>query len=236
MKSIVIISFFLILFLSFENKKEIQCLENNLTDTASFSKAERADTIKISKEIAKKIKPAIKKWLDFYDLDINEFYLEKESEAHTPESLALEDDTTSVYYEAFDKVKDDVYLPAIYDYSPNKRFYLNVLSGRGIYEEKNGVLHYLGADDCMAVYLTDRKKGNKSLVLWLGSFAYTEAGFWAGNDVFIIVGGEYHNTHRHFVYIRGKINQDYYINRDEKSLDISYFKYNAESRGIVVED
>lgn len=194
------------------------------------------DTLKedfIDKKLADKIKPAIRKWLNFYNLDIYKFRKTNYDKETSPEKLAIEEDTTSMYYKPFHKKSDDIYLPVLYDYSPNKRFYLNVLETAGVFKDEDGKWYYMGGDDCMEVYLTDRKKGNKALILWLGSSAFAEATFWLDNDTFIIVGYDSYDIPRHFLSLRGKINQSFYINKTPN--DSSYFRYDLRSRGIITD-
>jgi hypothetical protein len=92
-----------------------------------FARAEAAGDGPVEKGEADLLKPVLKSWLDFYNIDIYEFRKVTEEEGCSLESLAISEDTASIYYRKFDRERDDVYLPVIYDYSPDKRFYLNLL-------------------------------------------------------------------------------------------------------------
>jgi len=188
----------------------------------------------IDKILADKMKPKIKKWLDFYNLDIYKFW-GKQKEGGILADLAINEDTASIHRKEFSKELDDIYQPVLYDYSPNKRFYLNVRETACVYkDDDDGKWHYEGGDDCMEIYLTDRKNMKKALVLWLGSTAYAEAAFWLDNDTFIITGYTYYDIPLRYIYLRGKINADYYIDMDNIPPGSDYFIHDIKSRGVIV--
>lgn len=188
----------------------------------------------IDKKLANKLKPVLKKWLDFYSLDINKFRLEQQNESSSLEDMAISKDTASIYHIQFDKKSDDIYLPILYDYSPNKRFYLNVRETAFVYKGDDNKWRYDGGDDCMEIYLTDRTKGNKNLVLWLGSSAFAEAAFWLDNDTFIITGYMSYDSPCRYIYLRGKINANYYISMDEVPPGSDYFVHDLRARGVFI--
>lgn len=202
----------------------------------AWQDVETKNYIDKDKKLANQLKPVLKKWLDFYNLDINKFRLEQQGEASSPEELAISVDTTSIYHKPFDKESDDIYEPVLYDYSPNKRFYLNVRETALVYRDENNIWRYDGGDDCLEVYLTDRTKGNKALVLWLGSSAFAESAFWLDDDTFIIVGYEYYDDPKRFIFLRGKINKNFYTDMDEIPPGSDYFVHDLKSRGVIIGD
>ncbi|NDV94189.1 hypothetical protein D0T84_04555 [Dysgonomonas sp. 521] len=225
-KSILNIIFIFALFSINYNMVNAQPLE------LAWQEAESKDYI--DKKLANKLKPVLKSWLDFYNLDIHKFRLGQQGEtSSTLEDLAISVDTASIYHRPFNKESDDIYEPVLYDYSPNKRFYLNVRETALVYRDEDNKWRYEGGDDCMEVYLTDRKKENSAIILWLGSSAFAEAAFWLNNDTFIIVGYTDYEEAKRFLYLRGKINANYYTDMNEIPPGSEYFIHDLKSRGVI---
>lgn len=185
----------------------------------------------ISKRDADRIKPAIRKWLDFYKLDIYSFLGQIALNKLSLEDLAVEEDTLSMYYRKYERKSDDVYQPLLYDYSPNKRFYLNLLETAGVAKEDEK-WYYIGGDDCLEIYLADRKKGNKALVHWLGAGTFVEGVFWLDNKSYIIVGYEHLEKPQYFFQVNGEYSGRYYLSVDQL-FESSYFRSDLELRGVI---
>jgi hypothetical protein len=90
----------------------------------------------------------------------------------------------------------------------------------------------MGGDDCMEIYLTDRKKGNKALVLWLGSSTFAEAVFWLDNESYIIAGYEYYGKPYYFIKVNGFCKREYHLPADKLS-EKTYFRYSLDIRGVI---
>ena len=76
---------------------------------------------KISNTTIEKIKPLIKNWLDYYHLDIANFYTGNTS------SWPFDKNDQGIYTQRFDYASDDVYIPQMHDYTPNKLKYISLI-------------------------------------------------------------------------------------------------------------
>jgi len=188
----------------------------------------------MSKALAKNLKPALNKWMKYYNADISDFYTDGTSDEIDIElyNKPFEEDTLSIYYRKYIKNEDDVYTPMLYDYSPNKKYYLTVRETSGVYRDEDGKWYYQGGDDCQEVYLVNRGSRKKVMIMWLGTSAFAEAAFWADNKTYVIVGRDYSSlTRRLFISIGGVW---YYSDRADFQ-DESYFEYDLKQRGVITD-
>jgi len=192
----------------------------------------------IEPKLAAKIKPVLSDWLKFYDLDITQFYKTK-SYSSDRRSVPVRDwkyepDSASIHLREYDKKYHDVYNPILYDYSPNKKYYLNLLETSGVYQSEDGTWSYEGGDDCQEIYLTNRQDKWTNLHLWLGASSFAEGVFWIDNDSFIIVYWNYSDD-SFVIDIYGKLSGVYSCKVKESPKE-SYFGYNLKKRGIKAYD
>ncbi len=193
----------------------------------------------IDKKEMARMQPKIQKWLDFYKLDINKFGRPAPltGQGDLPMVDTREVDTTSIYYRKFTE-KDDLYLPRLHDYSPNKQQYINILSSAGVYLDTDNKLYYYGGDDCQEVYLTDRKKKEKYLILWMGSFERAEAAFWIDNRTFVIAGYTLTDPFRYIIHIfgyKGKYYEYLQYEIDERPERYYFEDVNLKERLVITE-
>ncbi|MDU1889254.1 MAG: hypothetical protein E6767_01070 [Dysgonomonas sp.] len=187
----------------------------------------------IPKPLVKKLKPVLNQWLNYYKADISDFYQRSPYSEVRIElyDKPFEEDTLSLHYKKYDKVYDGIYVPMLYDYSPNKKYYLNVRETSYVYEE-GGKWYCDGGDDCQEIYLTNRKSQKKVMVLWLGSSEFAEAAIWADNKTYAIVGRiSYGEKPSLFIWIGGV----FYYSEKAAIGDKSYFRYDLERRGVITD-
>ena len=176
---------------------------------------------KIPDAVAIKIKPVIQDWLDFYHLNIANFYI---GERPLPIN----------HYEknnGFEPATDDVYIPQMYDYSPSKQKYISFLD---VGKEKDKYV-FEGMDYGQEVFLVDRKNKTKRKIFHFGSSELLEAIFWLNEDYFVAVGWDNYSHDKYFIYIFGPNldYQDYYFDSKSKELKTGYYYKNLQKRGVV---
>ena len=176
---------------------------------------------KIPDAVVIKIKPVIQDWLDFYHLNIANFYI---GEGPLPIN----------HYEknnGFEPATDDVYIPQMYDYSPSKQKYISFLD---VGKEKDKYV-FEGMDCGQEVFLVDRKNKTKRKIFHFGSSELLEAIFWLNEDYFVAVGWENYSHDKYFIYIFGPNldYQDYYFDSKSKELKTGYYYKNLQKRGVV---
>lgn len=176
---------------------------------------------KIPDAVAIKIKPVIQDWLDFYHLNIANFYI---GERPLPIN----------HYEknnGFEPATDDVYIPQMYDYSPSKQKYISFLD---VGKEKDKYV-FEGIDCGQEVFLVDRKNKTKRKIFNFGSSELLEAIFWLNEDYFVAVGWDNYSHDKYFIYIFGPNldYQDYYFDSKSKELKTGYYYKNLQKRGVV---
>lgn len=176
---------------------------------------------KIPDAVAIKIKPVIQDWLDFYHLNIANFYI---GERPLPIN----------HYEknnGFEPATDDVYIPQMYDYSPSKQKYISFLD---VGKEKDKYV-FEGMDCGQEVFLVDRKNKTKRKIFNFGSSELLEAIFWLNEDYFVAVGWDNYSHDKYFIYIFGPNldYQDYYFDSKSKELKTGYYYKNLQKRGVV---
>lgn len=176
---------------------------------------------KIPDAVAIKIKPVIQDWLDFYHLNIANFYI---GERPLPIN----------HYEknnGFEPATDDVYIPQMYDYSPSKQKYISFLD---VGKEKDKYV-FEGIDCGQEVFLVDRKNKTKRKIFNFGSSELLEAIFWLNEDYFVAVGWDNYSHDKYFIYIFGPnlAYQDYYFDSKSKELKTGYYYKNLQKRGVV---
>ena len=182
---------------------------------------------KISNATIDKIKPLIENWLDYYHLDITNFYTGNES------SWLFDKNYYGIHNQRFESATDDVYIPQMYDYSPSKQKYISFLNVD--HDTQSDKYIFYGNDDCQEIYLIDRKNKTKKIVLWFGTTQFLEAIFWLDEDHFIAVGYQKDELNdRHFIYILGPDNTmtDYYFDSNSTELKTDYFYQNLNKRGV----
>jgi len=186
----------------------------------------KRDTTYIGIDTACKIEPFLKDWLDFYKLNISCFKLQNSY------CGLLENDSTSIYFRKYTS-DDDIYDPQLYDYSPDKIRYLNLITTSGAYREEDGKCYYFGGDDCQEIYLIDRNKKEKNMIVWKGAGGFCEDVFWIDNNIFAIVGKEY-NKPEIILFDLSTHSYNHYIN-ESKIDDTSpsyFFEVNLRERSI----
>lgn len=190
----------------------------------------------MSAELAKKIKPSIAKWLEYYKLNISDFVYEGEKVLHLDE---LRKDKTNPYYGEFQK-EDDMYDPVLNDYSPDKTKYVNLMSSLYVGLEEDGKYHFKGSDDSHQLGLFDRKNKSFVMVSFRGFSYFADAVFWVDNNTFVVTGynslfevGYYYME----VYDLKKDTCRYYLLRKEYDrAGDSYGIYNMKSRGVIIDE
>lgn len=202
---------------------------------------------KIPESVASLIEPSIKDWLQFYHLNILDFYLisdiregkvqktinDTESAYGLASDIGEHDVSAgSIYDRTFDPKIHDVYIPRLYDYSPSKQKYLNLLETSGVFQ-KDGKYYDGGGDDCQEIYLTDRKNKTTKMVLWKGSSEFVEAMFWLDENNFIAVGRKYADIYFIQTFSYGKEIGYYEYKAKTPFPDKSYYMKNLKSRGVV---
>jgi hypothetical protein len=174
------------------------------------------------------IKPVIRKWLDFYKIDLSEMRLTDETR-FCPDCAP---DTQSIHYREFlPRYDADTLIAA--DYSPDKQRYVDL----GIpFWHDNGKYYNDGWDDSQEIYLIDRKLKHANMILWFGSSQFADAVFWKNNSMFIVVGRINYDRQKCFVYVfdmDGKTERHYesIVNCD---FNDSYMdKANLKEKGII---
>jgi len=191
------------------------------------------DTVYIDKEIASMIAPKMKKWLGFYGLNVTQFLLIREPgfDYYAP------GDTASIHYTEYSD-EDDFYDPQLYDYSPNKMLYLDLLPTSGVYREENGKCYYFGGDDCQEIYLVDRHKKQNKMILWNGTGAFSEAVFWINNDIFVIAQHDHGYTLSfHLFDLKNNSTKYYEYEIPIKEIRSYYFnEINLKERNILTSE
>ena len=206
------------------NPKSVNLQQKNQSSDPYSNKSKISDTT------IKKIKPLIKDWLDYYHLDIANFYTGNKT------SWPFDKNYRGIYTKKFESASDDVYIPQMYDYSPSKQKYISFLD---IYPETQSDKYiFYGNSDCQEIYLIDRKNKTKRIVLWLGLTQFLEAIFWLDEDHFIAVGyQEGESNDRYFMYIFSPDDKmaDYYFDAKAEKLKTNYFYQNLNRRGVIID-
>lgn len=180
----------------------------------------------ITDEELAEIAPVIKKWTDYYGLDLSKARLVKLDTT----CFNCEPDTTSLYFRPFEKEQNTNNRTDV-DYSPDKQRYISLGL---LLDEPDGTPIHIGWDDCQEIFLIDRRLKHQNLVMWNGVGEFCEAAFWKSNDVFILVGHEYYHqpNFMYFVDIFDIANQSKKryeillenINEDLNYMDSVYLK------------
>ncbi|MDR2955797.1 MAG: hypothetical protein LBV43_12020 [Prevotella sp.] len=220
----------ILLFTACNNKNKVNP-ENQSGENMAL-----ADTIplNIDSELAGKIKPVIGKWLEYYHLDINEFSLSDKKKLNLEQ---LKNDTTYPYYGKFEK-KDDVYIPALHDYSPDKKKYINLLAASNVSLESDGKYHYTGSDDNQQLGLFNLEEKSYVMFSFRGINEFVDAVFWIDNDTFVLVGYNTLEAPGYYyleMYDLKKDSCEKYILRKEYDKEESYGIADMKAREIIVE-
>lgn len=191
---------------------------------------------KIEPQLADQIRPLIEDWLIFYDIDINDFTCEPghcDVEYGMQQFQPLKRDENSIYNREYSVAEDDIFDPVIFDYSPNKRYYVNFYQTAGVSKEKHGVYKFYGSDDCMEIYLYDRLRKRTDLMFWLGSAEVAEAVFWGKeNNMVVVVGNHvYKKDGKDYFFIYANNIRFYFLDsKSQKSQ--SYFFKKLKEKGV----
>jgi len=145
----------------------------------------------ISKEEVESIQPVLKKWADFYGVELSKMRTVSVSD-FKPFSYEL----GGLYAEFSDKNDTDT-LPDV-DYSPDKQRYVDIGGLGYVYGDGEWIA---GFDDCQNIYLIDRKIRKLREIMFIGVSGRAETVFWKDNDVFIIVGYDNYPPLSRFVYV-----------------------------------
>lgn len=192
----------------------------------------------IDRDMANRIRPAINRWLSFYKLDITQFVSEGEGRINL-DSL---NSKSSPYYREFEE-KDNVYTPQLHDYSPNRRYYLNLLDATMVSLEDDGRYHFRGADDSQHIILYDRNEKKAITISYRGLSNSLDAVFWVDNNTFVLAGYRSYELPNYFtleIYELAKDNLSKYAIRDIRNRDEIKDSYlmdiNMKKRGVVIDD
>ena len=140
----------------------------------------------IPAEDVARLKPVIRPWLDFYDIDLSQARL---NEKTTGKCFNCPPDTTSIHYDPFTDDLDTGERIDV-DYSPDRQRYVD-LGLFGGYYEQDGEYVFVGWDDMHEIHLVDRRQRHQNMILWFGVEGFAEAAFWKSDDVFVVVGYDY---------------------------------------------
>ena len=190
--------------------------------------------ISIDKELANKIRPFIYKWLKYYDLDILDFRFQNNVPLHIEE---MKNDPTCPYYRTVDKT-DDVYIPILHDYSPDKSKYVDLLAATCVGLEDDGKYHFGGSDDCQHLSLFNRK--DKSVVMFSirGLHEFGDAVFWIDNNTFVIVSSDLNEKDGIYmleIYNLKKDICDKYMLEGKCDKQELYYMFDMKARGIIID-
>lgn len=135
------------------------------------------------------IKPILKKWIDFYGVDLAQTrFVSKDSVCladTSPIKIYIPD---SIYHREYAPKQNTSERIEMF-YSPNKQYYVDI----GILcENINGKYYDNGDyDDSQAIYFTNRPLRQNHLLFYFGISTGIESVFWKNNDVFILVGKDF---------------------------------------------
>lgn len=186
----------------------------------------------ISPQLVRRLQPHLSEWLKMSNLNLYHFRCINYEKQKEPEVFNMEQDSTSMYFREYGK-ENDVYIPQLHDYSPNKQRYVTTRASAGVYKDEDGKYYYMGGDDCQELYLVDRKKQRQDLILWLGAGGFAEAAFWIDNNTFAIVGEENDDF---YIRLYGR-DSGYFAHRiKERISDDNYFSKSLKLRGIISDE
>ncbi len=138
----------------------------------------------ISPEEINTIKPIIRKWTDFYNLDLAQARLVSKDSV----CLNCPPDTSNMYYREYTAEQNTSKRIEMF-YSPNKRYYIDI----GILcESVNGKYYDFGYyDDSQTIYFTDRRLKYNQHLFYFGVSAGVQSVFWKNNNEFFLVGRDF---------------------------------------------
>jgi len=211
---------------------------NSIIDNMELPLTEQGDIPydeqkQITADLAKKIQPVINKWLKYYAVDINNFLLVN---SHDIELNKVDTLNPSIYGHHFSN-EDDIYDPLIFDYSPDKTKYIDLLGTTGVFKEEDGKYYYMGSDDCQEIRLYDRKKRFNIMFSFKGISSFADAAFWVNNDMFILVGYNLYNDPGQYymeVYNIRDNRYEGYILPEKLSKEVSFGIEDMKRRKIII--
>lgn len=213
---------------SFQEKGMDKLSDTIVSDTLS-------KFVKIDDSLVNKIKPIIEDWLEYYQLNISDFRLSEKSELNM-DSL---NERSSPYYAAFSKA-DDVYIPQLHDYSPDKTLYIDLLSTTGVALGRDKKYHFAGSDDCQQIRLYNRKDRINVMISFRGISNFADAAFWIDNNMFVLVGyNAYEELGVYTVEVYNLLDKTcntYTFPKELLSKETSYIvDVNMKKRGVIID-
>lgn len=179
----------------------------------------------ISQNLASKLRPKVSEWLKFHNIDIYHFINYGSSgfgtEGHNNYTMSNE---------------ELAYKPKLRDYSPNRKYYLNVLEIATFYDPETKT-YEVGFDDSQTIWLFDIANKTASEIQFFGAASLCEATIWIDNNTFVLLGRHYYDTKDFFMILfdlKNKSVTSYYNRNKGYDNDNSYFYKNLEQRGIFI--
>ena len=152
----------------------------------------------INDEEIRYIQPVIKKWTDFYDLDLSHArFIKMDSSCF---NCPPDPGKIGIYNREF-KPADDSPSRIEMSYSPDKKRYVDI---GVICEVTDGKYYDTGLyDDSQEVYLVDRKLKHQNILFYNGISTRVQDVFWKTDNVFITVGIDmlYITLDKYFIYV-----------------------------------
>jgi len=192
----------------------------------------------ISQEEEQGIKPLLRRWLIYGNLDLSEARFVR----HDTININIPSDKGSVYYREFTSEYDSPSLIQMV-YSPNKQLYIDL----EYHIKRIGNKYYFDSDsagDGQTVFLVDRKEKHFSLITEYGLGGHLDDAFWKNKDTFIICGYEYDFINKGIILIfdlKNNTRKRYEIEVSEEQLEKifekeGYFNYFFKQKGITIHD
>lgn len=210
------------------------CKEKN---KAEFACDEESEYPLIEDSVAGRVQWAISNWLEYYKINIHKFKLVSSEEINIPHLKA----NAKSYFRKYTP-RDDAFLPEVRDYSPDNRYYLNLLEAANVKLDYNGNWCMMDdAFDSQYVFLFDKQDSTLMLVAMHDPDNYSDAVFWVDNTTFVISGRRFlrkaDNNRFYFnIYSLEDGVKDSYCLKDSSLMNDknSYFKQvNLKKRGVI---
>ena len=193
---------------------------------------------KIEPQLADQIRPLIQDWLIFYDIDINDFTCEPKTcvvEYGMQQFQPLKSDENSIYNREYSVAEDDIYDPVFFDYSSDKRYYVDLFKSAGVYKNEHGGYQYDGGDDSQAIYLYDRLQKRTDLLIWLGLSEFAHAVYWGKKSSMVVLVGTVSDEKDRF-FIRVNNVTFHLLTPIKPRTDKGYFAKRLKEKGVNFDD
>lgn len=173
----------------------------------------------ISSTMANRLKPILKEWLNYGNMNIEQF-LEYDSGKFEP-----------VYAEKLELEPEDlVYKPLLRDYSPDKRYYLDLLENILSYDSETNMYETM-FDDSQSIWLYDLKDGTVLRAQLYNMNELCDAAYWIDNNTFVLVGSNIYSSSFIQVFNLKDMTRNFYVMK--KSAPEKGFLYqNIKNRDI----